>query len=223
MEEVETFEPCSDEHVKEILALDASAHSDWSAISAVTDEEGNTIEVFRQRMDTGLDKLKALVTTVHITADVVHEVLYNIETRVNWDHGGKDMQVVEKIDDELDVIYFWAKAPPTFTNREFLQSRLTRTLDDGTRVIIYRSVKHDKFPEKPKKFVRAYTKLSGYVIKPNPSGEGCRVTFLSQNDIKASIPSWVVNLLASFFMKKWLNTLRDACNNQLKENAKAKE
>jgi len=140
-------------------------------------------------MDTGLDKLKALVTTVHITADVVHEVLYNIETRVNWDHGGKDMQVVEKIDDELDVIYFWAKAPPTFTNREFLQSRLTRTLDDGTRVIIYRSVKHDKFPEKPKKFVRAYTKLSGYVIKPNPSGEGCRVTFLSQNDIKASIPS----------------------------------
>ncbi len=50
MEEVETFEPCSDEHVKEILALDASAHSDWSAISAVTDEEGNTIEVFRQRV-----------------------------------------------------------------------------------------------------------------------------------------------------------------------------
>jgi hypothetical protein len=47
MEEVETFEPCSDEHVKEILALDAS---DWSAISAVTDEEGNTIEVFRQRV-----------------------------------------------------------------------------------------------------------------------------------------------------------------------------
>jgi hypothetical protein len=46
----ETFEPCSDDHVQEILALDASAHSDWSALSTVTDEEGNTIEVFRQRV-----------------------------------------------------------------------------------------------------------------------------------------------------------------------------
>jgi hypothetical protein len=34
---------------------------------------------------------------------------------------------------------------------------------------------------------------------------------------------WVVNLLAGYFMKKWLNTLRDACNNQLKENEKAKQ
>jgi uncharacterized membrane protein len=31
---------------------------------------------------------------------------------------------------------------------------------------------------------------------------------------------WVVNLLASYFMKKWLNTLRDACNKQMVENAK---
>lgn len=140
-------------------------------------------------MDSGLDKLKALVTTKRIPADVIHEVLYNLDTRAKWDHGGKDMHVVEKINDELDVIYFWAKAPPTVTNREFLQSRLTRTLDDGTLVIIYRSIKHDKHPEQPKKFVRAYTKLSGYVIRPNPSGQGARVTFLSQNDIKASVPT----------------------------------
>jgi hypothetical protein len=99
------------------------------------------------------------------------------------------MQVVEKLSDELDIIYFWAKAPPTVTNREFLQSRLTKTLKDGTLVIIYRSAKHEKFPENPKKFVRGYTKLSGYVIRPNPSGEGCRVTFFSQNDIKAFVPS----------------------------------
>ena len=62
-------------------------------------------------------------------------------------------------------------------------------MDDGTFVITYRSTKHDKFPEKPKKCLRGYTKLSGYVIRPNENGVGCRVTFASQNDIKATVPT----------------------------------
>lgn len=34
---------------------------------------------------------------------------------------------------------------------------------------------------------------------------------------------WVVNLLASYFMKKWLNTLRDACIKQLEASEKQKQ
>lgn len=50
--EVETFEHCSDEHVQQILALDAASHEGWSPISSVVDEEGNTIDVFRQTVRT---------------------------------------------------------------------------------------------------------------------------------------------------------------------------
>jgi len=209
----ETFEPCSDTSIETLLAEEANSSGDWSEVSKVEDEFGNKIEVYKFRLPSGLYKLKALVEVHNITPEVVYDVLYDIPERLNWDSGGKDMQVVETITDNLDVIYFWAKAPPGFSNREFLQSRYFRIDEDGTHYITYRSVKHDKFPETKSK-VRAYTQLSGYVIRPAEGG--CRVTFLSNNDIKGTCPGWVINLLAGFFMKKWLIVLRDACYARVK-------
>jgi hypothetical protein len=211
--EQETFEHCSDKSIEILLGEENETGGDWSEVSKVEDEYGNKIEVFKFRLPSGLYKLKAFVDVNGITPAVVHNVLYDIEERVKWDSGGKDMQVVEKINDNLDIIYFWAKAPPGFSNREFLQSRYSRIDSDGTHYICYRSVKHDKFPETKSK-VRAYTQLSGYVIRPKEGG--CRVTFLSNNDIKGTCPGWVINLLAGFFMKKWLFVLRNACYDRAK-------
>jgi len=211
--EQETFEPCSDKSIEILLSEETDTGGDWSEVSKVEYEFQNKIEVYKFRLPSGLYKLKAFVEVQNVTPEVVYDVLYDIDERIKWDSGGKDMQVVEKISDNLDVIYFWAKAPPGFSNREFLQSRYFRIDSDGTHFICYRSVKHDKFPETKSK-VRAYTQLSGYVIRPAEGG--CRVTFLSNNDIKGTCPGWVINLLAGFFMKKWLIVLRNACYDRVK-------
>ncbi|KAL6076897.1 hypothetical protein QOT17_002592 [Balamuthia mandrillaris] len=200
------YEYVSKEDISHLLAEEAPPKEGdgWVVVY-----ESERMNVWRKKTETGHYILKAIVDA-EVSADTICYVLTDIEFRRSWDNGGRDMQVIEKIDDNLDIIRFWAKTPVGFTDREWVQSRLIHKDEEGVHYVLYRSTQHKDWPEDPKKFVRAYTTISGYLLRPVDENN-TKVLFVSQNDVKGSIPGWVINMLAGYFLKKWFGALRDAC------------
>ena len=69
------------------------------------------------------------------------------------------------------------------------------------------SVTHADCPEQ-KGFERAHSILTGYYMKPMPSG-GTKLIFISHSDPKGYIPAWLVNNFVGSFTPTIMANLHD--------------
>lgn len=115
------------------------------------------------------------VGVVHATCESVFETVMALgSSRAEWDFCYLKGRVIEHIDGHSDIVHkhfhkFWLSS--RMKPRDLVVHRYWRREDDGSYVILYTSVNHEKCPPR-RKFVRAWLKSGGYVISPLPTQGG---------------------------------------------------
>ncbi|KAL2609496.1 hypothetical protein R1flu_028069 [Riccia fluitans] len=144
-------------------------------------------------------KAMKAVGVVEASSSDIFELIMNMdETRYEWDASYHHGSLVQQIDGHRSIYHHRLELDwfPTFIwPRDLCYLRYWRRNEDGSYVILYRSVQHTNCPEQPG-CVRAHMESGGYNIsplKPRPgSGEPrARVQHLVQIDLKG----WGVGLL----------------------------
>lgn len=136
--------------------------------------------------------------------DLLQESVY----RLQWDSNCKKCRTVVRMDARNDICYYASKAPPGVSDRDVVCQRAWHNAGDGEYVIMNTSVKHKSCPEKMS-YTRAWSKLSGYLIRPHGDNSSALV-FISQTDMKGLIPSSVVNMVTQKFIPDTMTTLQRA-------------
>ncbi|ELR12849.1 START domain containing protein [Acanthamoeba castellanii str. Neff] len=92
------------------------------------------------------------------------------------------------------IVHITYSAPWPLNSRDVCVVMSSREYEDGTVIVIARSVADDNCPE-INGTVRAELLSSGYVITPRDEG-GIHVAYILQIDFKGRIPSWITNILS---------------------------
>ena len=145
------------------------------------------------------------------TPQVMWDMLQDAVFRVVWDDSRLDSYRVALLDERNDIGYYAAKSPMVVSNRDFLNQRSWHNAGGGEYVIFNTSVQHTACPEKSG-FVRAISKVSGYLIRPwGEQGSGqCSLTYLTMTDPRGWIPSMVVNFVTTSFAPTKMAKIRKA-------------
>ncbi|KAL0370079.1 UNVERIFIED_CONTAM: protein ENHANCED DISEASE RESISTANCE 2 [Sesamum angustifolium] len=108
------------------------------------------------------------------TSEAIFQTLMSLgPSRSEWDFCFYKGSVIEHLDGHTDIVHkilyrHWL--PWGMKRRDLLLRRYWRREDDGTYVILYHSVFHQKCPPK-RGYVRACLKSGGYVISPVNQGK----------------------------------------------------
>jgi hypothetical protein len=155
--------------------------------------------------------IKAFTVLDDCPPERLWDVLHCPDYRVVWDDSRLDSYLVAQLSQNCDIGYYGAKAGTPVYNRDFLNQRCWYSVGGGEYVIFNTSVPHVKCPAQ-KGFVRAISKISGYLIRPWGKG-GCSLTYISNADPKGWIPTAFVNRIVSKFSPAVLEKIRKAAQN----------
>eukprot|EP00929_Paragymnodinium_shiwhaense_P049766 TRINITY_DN25094_c0_g2_i1.p1 TRINITY_DN25094_c0_g2~~TRINITY_DN25094_c0_g2_i1.p1 ORF type:complete len:327 (+),score=33.29 TRINITY_DN25094_c0_g2_i1:60-1040(+) len=122
------------------------------------------------------------------------QALIDARQRSRWDRETlKENEVLQERRNPLgpDYLRCVIPVPRPAAERETLQLRWVRVLPDGGKAVIMRSFTDDSILPQNTKYVRAFTHLSGYLLRPRDGG--LEVVGISQSDMAGSIPgrNWV--------------------------------
>mmetsp|Transcript_74228 Transcript_74228/g.135550 ORF Transcript_74228/g.135550 Transcript_74228/m.135550 type:complete len:300 (-) Transcript_74228:58-957(-) len=108
-------------------------------------------------------------------------------------------EVLEVLDAHHMVLHAKFRTPPGVINRDFCFTGLCAMLDEHTAVTLVESVVRADCPASDStwSWVRGEIKVSGYMAKDDPNGDGCELTYIVQVDPKGWLPTWVVNIVAA--------------------------
>jgi len=154
-----------------------------------------TCKVWDKASDSSINVVKMEAILEKVPALLLYDVLHDADYRSVWDDRMIEGFNIEQLDDNNDVGYYAAAAPMPVSNRDWVNQRSWQLYGAPDKpdscVIFNHSVLHPKQPEK-KGFVRANSILTGYLVE-NRAGGGSVLTYLTQNDPKGWIPSWLTN------------------------------
>jgi hypothetical protein len=136
--------------------------------------------------------------------DLLQESIY----RLSWDVNCIKCRTVVRMDVRNDICYYASKAPPGVSDRDVLCQRAWHNAGGGEYIIMNTSVKHKSCPEKLK-YTRAWSLLSGYLIRPHGNGSSSLV-FISQTDPKGLIPAKIINYVTQKFVPDTVMGLKRA-------------
>jgi len=172
--------------------------------------ESKDVKVTRKR-NTGapIDPVRVRAVFPDLDPTILYDILHDHEYRAVWDESMIDGIVIQQLDDRNEIGYYSAKAPFGISNRDFLNQRMWRRLEDkGEWIIMNHAVEHPEWPEK-KGFVRATSICSGYYVKRRPEG-GSIFIYYTQSNPNGWIPGFVINNLMSTFAPKLVDKLYHA-------------
>jgi len=137
---------------------------------------------------------------LNFPASVLYDVIHDADYRKEWDENMDEGYCIQQIDPHNDVGYYAAKSPFfAISNRDFCNQRCWWKSEDNSEYIIHNhSVVHKDCPEK-KNYVRAWSHMTGYLVRPNPDATTCTMIYLTQSDMRGWIPTWAINQGASKF------------------------
>ena len=123
------------------------------------------------------------------------EVLYNnfhdADYRKTWDANmlaGYNICVLNK---HNDIGYYAVKFPWPLANRDFCNMRAWMEFTNGEYVIFNHTVPHADCPPQ-KNFVRAFSHLTGYYVRPFGNG-GSQLVYVTHSDMCGAIPKRLVD------------------------------
>jgi len=176
------------------------------------------IKVAKVQSGEGNIMLRAWATLPGVDHLVAFFMFYDIQERMRWDKVFANMDIIEKNKQGADVLYSLLKMPGV-TQRDFLQYRRVRVLEDGTLAIVMRSALHEKCPE-DKRYIRAESYISGYLLQKEWEGKTpvLKLFIMTCTDVKGLIPKWIVNYMAPKKPAEWVESLRQAATSFQEKN-----
>jgi len=205
----------AEEMFNRILEIGADYTSKWERVSS---NPVITIDKIRPE-GSPVVLIRAWALIQGFTPQEVFDQIYDTEKRAKWETVTMDLKVVEKINDNSQVIYFYVKTPIGISERDFVQIRDFRLNypEKDNIVMSFKSCLHPKAPP-VKGRVRAETHISGYIMRPSTKAPNSTdFCIVSQSDIKGNIPKIVVNMASGKAPAEWINKLVKACERSRKE------
>ena len=152
------------------------------------------------------------VCNIPYPKEVIYTAIVDINVRLKWDTGFRELYVVSK-DEETgcEILYMSFISPSKLgTDRDLVQQRKIwkNFPNEHSHIMHFKSVTHPKCPVN-KKYIRAETVISGYYLKDN--GDSTIMCTVSQTDAKGSVPAWIINKAAPSSSRKWINSLLKGC------------
>jgi hypothetical protein len=151
--------------------------------------------------------------------------------RLKWDGQNlKELEILGEgdLEDPLEgqVVRCVVTAPRPLKDREMLQKRWQLPLPGGGQAFVLRSFEDPALvPDRPQLYVRAFTHLSGYLLRPLDGDKGVELTMISRCDIGGIVPAWVQNLvrrLAKREVIKFAKMLHAHCDRLAAARAESK-
>jgi hypothetical protein len=144
-----------------------------------------------------------------IPGEVMYDVLHDPNYRKEWDDAMIQGYNICQLDATNDVGYYAVKTPSPSSNRDFCNQRAWIATTSGEYIILNTSVEH---PDQPpvKGFVRAFSFISGYFLRPHGDGTGCTMTYVTQSNPRGWVPSSLMNSLTAKFAPNLMEKLRVA-------------
>ncbi|KAG5485390.1 hypothetical protein LSCM4_06027 [Leishmania orientalis] len=148
------------------------------------------------------------------TPKELYDLLQDAVFRERWDEYRQEAFRVSSLSANTDIGYYAAKSPmPLVANRDFVNQRMWHEAGRDEYVIFNTSVPHssvpptyqkDKHRNKNGQYIRAISKLTGYLIRPwynplNGKAEGASLTYITQTDPCGWIPSSLTNYISTKF------------------------
>lgn len=171
-------------------------------------KSGITVWVQVLEEERALHKIKCRMECKDVSAEVLYDVLHDVEYRKKWDTNVIETFDIGKLTVNADIGYYAWKCPKPLKNRDVITLRSWLPMGKDYIIMNY-SVKHAKYPPK-KDLVRAVSIQTGYLILgggPN----NCTLIYLAQVDPRGSLPKWVVNKSSQFLAPKAMKKMYKAC------------
>ena len=154
--------------------------------------------------------IKVFAAFPNIAPATMNDMLHDGVYRCIWDTSRIDAYRITLLNNNNDIGYYAAKVPTPVTNRDFINQRAWHNAGNGEYIIFNTTVIHNSLPPQ-KGFVRAMSRLSGYLIQP--LGQGCSITYLTQSDPKGWIPTYFVNYITTKLAPSVMDKLAKASQN----------
>ena len=189
--------------VKAVELMEEATDEGWETIKSTPE-----LSIYRKKTgDSPVAIIKAKVLIANVSVEDIMTVIWDVSVRVTWDSVMKGFRAVEVLSPDRGVIYFYVKPPvPFIAARDFVQLRCRERLGEDW-VIAYKSVERADC-ELPEGYIRGETKISGYRIRRR--GEKCEVDFISQTDVKGSLPVGLLNTIAPLRAQDWIKKMTAA-------------
>lgn len=155
----------------------------------------------------------------------MYDMLQDAVFRETWDTFRVEAFRIVKLNPQNDIGYYAGKSPVTLVaNRDFVNQRQWYDTGKEEYIIFNTSVPHaritkdyQKVTNKNKRgtFVRAVSKLTGYLIQPwynetTGEREGCCMTYVTQSDPCGWIPTALTNYVTTKYAPKTITNIREA-------------
>merc|ERR1711916_50579 len=182
----------SDAFLDEMLALINRDDGTWSLASS---HPKTSTRVFASMSAAkhGLKPVK-VHTVINAPPAKLAELLHDnlIQRHKDWNSSFLGGEMLQTEDDDCSVQVWRYATAPGINSREFVVAHRKFTRDDGTIVLIDRSVQH---PDAPlgSKYVRSHLPYNVRVFTPVDDGAVTEFKYMNLTDLAGSIPTWVVN------------------------------
>ncbi|GET86694.1 hypothetical protein, conserved [Leishmania tarentolae] len=159
------------------------------------------------------------------TPKELYDLLQDPIFREQWDEYRQEAFRILSLSRNTDIGYYAAKSPmPLVANRDFVNQRMWHEAGRDEYVIFNTSVPHSAVPPTYQKeahgnkhgtYIRATSKLTGYLIRPwkNPTTgavEGASLTYITQTDPCGWIPATLTNYIATKFAPNTMKNVAQA-------------
>eukprot|EP00931_Biecheleriopsis_adriatica_P045107 TRINITY_DN25853_c0_g1_i1.p1 TRINITY_DN25853_c0_g1~~TRINITY_DN25853_c0_g1_i1.p1 ORF type:complete len:737 (-),score=176.11 TRINITY_DN25853_c0_g1_i1:12-2222(-) len=198
-------------------------------IQCVAKEEGRSVWFAQEPDNPVLLVASEVLLATPEPLEAVLWAIYSAEERMKWDGASFssfkvlcERQVQPSSRALGDYLYIKLKLPLGVKDRDMLQERFVLCLpdDEGYAIVIHScsAVQEKALRREPltaEGVIRANTRLSGYLLRPAPSGQGVLLTGISQTDLGGNVPQWVQALVKKATKKLPLDfaqRLEDHCN-----------
>jgi hypothetical protein len=144
-----------------------------------------------------------------INPEDTYDMIDDAQLRRAWDDVFIEMRMIDQPDHLNQLIYSSVKLP-LIQNRDFLVYNATH-VDNANRtyMIMSKCAEDPRVPEN-KKFIRAETKVSGYLIRPLDGGQSTSLCIMAATDMKGDIPKMLTDSIAPKGVAGWVKQLQKA-------------
>jgi len=166
-------------------------------------------------LDPELPMVKALFDLeVNAEPEQIYKLLYDTELRKTWDKNSVlEFKELSKPQEDAVVYYMLNKAPWPFSNRDFVEQRLTRRRENGDIEVFYSNCESQEAPQTDSKVERGRTVIGGQVFRRRVSlktGEPTLlVTLLNQAEMNGKIPAKALKETLPTSLMKWYRSVKN--------------
>lgn len=169
----------------------------------------------KKNLPTSVFMIKCYSQLPGISKELAFTAMSDMKIRKKWDDILSDVTIIEE-DQKKDTLTFRYTIPtPAFImTREAVVQR--QTLKDfpvkGAWTVHHKSVQHPDYPLLPKKYLRVEVKVNAMVFEDDEAIDGCRLSWVIENEIQGNLPRVILNQRAMKNPKIMIEALARACH-----------